>query len=273
MNEPYRWGVASSYRLKLFKIFLLFLICSCSRMTTEVSKLSQIPEGDRARIEKLLSYLVWDETFAYVLFGNKPMSVCNQDKIRSPYYLEIDPSPVYELESLWETWKKYAHLFPMNEFLFLTEGNEKYFEVYLLNKSNCLKAIENNLVLFQERTGCNLNAFEMFDYIVTHAGNDLYKNSLSKSQGLYGILLGFGAENSFGFENYYSVKREPSLNSTAHIDTQDPVLPPIPFFASFSAEETKKLIADYQQQRRKILKIYSNKDFLETTINQLTKQR
>jgi hypothetical protein len=257
----------------LFKIILLFVICSCSRNTTEISKLSQIPEEDRVRIEKLFSFLIWDETFAYVLFGNKPMSVCDQDKIRSPYYLEIDPSPVYELESLWNTWQKYAYLFPMNEFIFLTEGNDKYFQIYLLNKTNCLKAIKNNLVLFQEKKDCNLNEFEMFDYIVTHARNGLYKNSLNKSQGLYGILLGFGTENSLGFENYYSVKREPSLNSTAHIDTQDPVQPSIPFFASFSAEETKKLIADYQQQRQEILKIYSDKDFLEITINQLTMHR
>lgn len=260
--------------MRLLKICLLFLICSCSRNTTEVSKLSRIPEEDRARIEKLLSYLVWEETFAYVLFGNKPMAVCDQDKIRSPYYLEIDPSPSYELESLWETWKKYAHLFPMSEFIFLTEGNDKYFEVYLLNKSNCLKVIENNLVLFQEKTGCNFNTVEMFDYIVTNSGNDIYKNSLNKSQGLYGILLGFGKENSIGFENYFCINksRGPLPPETGqHIDHEDPILPHIPFFASFSAEETQNLVTDYRRQRQEILKIYSNKDFLETTIDQLTK--
>jgi hypothetical protein len=268
--------VNNTFFMKLINIFLLCLMCSCSRNATIVSKLSQIPKEDRARIEKLLSHLVWGETFAYVLFGSKPMAVCNQDKIGSPYYLTVHQSPAYELESLWETWEKYAHLFPMSEFIFLTTGNDKIFELYLLNKSNCLKIIENNLSLFQKKTSCNLNAIEMFDYIVKSAGNDIYKNSLKKSQGLYGILLGFGTENSIDFENYFYLNktRGPLPPETGkHIDIEDPLLPPIPFFASFSAEETKKLIADYQQERKEILKIYSNKNFLETTINQLTIQR
>jgi hypothetical protein len=252
-------------------------MCSCSRSTT-VSKLSRIPEEDRARIEKLFSYLVWYETFAYVLFGNKPMSVGDQLKIRRPpYYIEINPSPelatVHELESLWETWEKYTHLFPMSEFIFLTEGNDKYFELHLLNKSNCLKIIEKNLGLFQKKTGRTLNAVEMFDYIVTNANGNLYKNGLNKSQGLYGILLGFGTENALGFEKYCSVRTPLLLNTRGHRDITDPVLPKIPSFASFSAEETQNLIADYSRQRQEILKIYSNKDFLETTINQLTIRR
>ncbi len=199
------------------------------------------------------------------------MSVCTQDKIQSPHYAEIHQSPAYELENLWGTWKKYAHLFPMSEFIFLTEGNHKFFELYLLKKSNCLKVIENNLTLFQRKTGCNLNALEMFDYIVANARGDIYKKSLHKSQGLYGILLGYGTENSVGFENYFSVKRDPlPAESGQHIDTEDSVLPFIPFFASFSADETRSLMIDYRQQRKEILKIYSSGNFLEKTLNRLT---
>jgi hypothetical protein len=244
----------------------------------EVSKLSHIPKEDRARIEKLLSFLVWDEAFAYVLFGNKPMSVCTQPKILPSYYLEVYQSPLFELESLWETLKKYDHLLPLSEFIFLAESNDKFFELYLLNKSNCLKVIESNLALFQKKTGCNLNTFEMFDYIVTNAGDDIYKKSLNKSQGLYGILLGYGTENSVGFENYFSANRAPvPPECLQHLDTEedteDSCLLIIPGFASFSVKETQNLVADYRQQRQEILKIYSDKDFLETTIKQLTIQR
>jgi hypothetical protein len=260
--------------MKLIKIFILFLMCSCLQNTPDVSKLSQIPEEDRAKIEKLLSFLVWDEGFAYVLFGNKPMSRVSQEKQIPSYYMEAYQSPIYELESLWKTWEKYAHLFPMKEFVFLTENDERLFSIYLLNKSNCLKIIENNLALFQRKTFCNLNAFEMFDYIVANAGDNIYKNSLNKSQALTGILFGYGTENATGFEDFFSVKRGPlPPESRYHIEHEDSVRPFIPFFSSFSVEETQSLIADYQQQRQEILKIYSNKDFLETTINQLIMQR
>lgn len=257
--------------MKLARIFVLFFLCSCSQNTIEVSKLSQIPKEDRLRIEKLFSNLIWDETFAYVLFGNKPMSVCDQNKIYSPSGIERGPDPTYELESLWRTWEKYAHLFPISEFVFLTEGNDNYFEVCLLNKSNCLKVTEKNLNLFQTKTDQNLNAREMLDYIVANANGDMYKKSLNKSQGLYGILLGFGTENSLGYENYVSVKRGPLPPETGqHIDIEDPISPIIPCFASFSEEETRSLREDYQKQRKEILKIYSKRNFLETTIDRLT---
>jgi hypothetical protein len=259
--------------MRLLKILLLFLVCSCSRNTAVVSKLSQIPQEDRTRIEKLFSFLVWDEAFAYVLFGSKPMSVCTQEKKLPSHYLELYQSPVYELESLWKTWEKYAYLFPMSEFIFLTESNEKLFDIYLLNKSNCLKVIENNLAIFQEKTGCDLNAYEMFDYIVTNSSNNVFKKSLNKSQALYGILLGYGTENSVGFENYYVKKNHLPTESGQHLDIEDSSLPIIPCFASFSAEETQNLTADYQQQRQEILRIYSDKDFLETTINRLITQK
>jgi hypothetical protein len=247
-------------------ILFFSLVCPYSLNRQEISKLSQIPDTDRAKIEKLLSFLMWDEGFAYVLFGNKPISICSQDKTVPPYYLELYQSPVLELEALWNTWEKYSHLFPMNEFIFLTESNDKRFNVYLLKKSNVLNVIEKNPAIFQEKTGLCLNSNDMFNHIVM-SGN-LFKIGLNKSQALYGILLGYGTENSLGFENYFSVKRDYLPESLAHIKVTGRLS--LPCFASFSKEETEKIMAGYQQQRQEILTIYSNNDFLETTINQLT---
>jgi hypothetical protein len=221
----------------------------------EVSKLSHIPKEDRARIEKLLSFLVWDEAFAYVLFGNKPMSRVSQPRKLSSYYLEVYQSPLFELESLWETWEKYAYWFPMREFVFLTENDENLFTIYLLNKTNCLEVIEGNLALFQEKTGCNLNSSEMFDYVFT--SDDVFKKGLNKSQALTGMLFGYGTGNAVGYENHFSVNRcpvPPECTDTEG-DTEDSCLLFIPGFVSFSAEETRNLMADYRQQRQEILKM------------------
>jgi hypothetical protein len=54
------------------------------------------------------------------------------------------------------------------------------------------------------------------------------------------------------------------------LDLEDSSLPIIPCFASFSANETQNLISDYQEQKERILRIYSNQNFLELTIKQLT---
>jgi hypothetical protein len=127
--------------------------------------------------------------------------------------------------------------------------------------------IENNLALFQEKTGCHLNPSEMFEYITTRAANNIFKNSLNKSQALTGILFGYGTLNALGFESFSSANNSHlSSERRQQRDHEDSIQPFTPFFSSFSAEETENLMADYRRQREEILKIYTNKtDFLEIT--------
>ncbi len=192
-----------------FFISILFLLYSFSTQATSFQCLSQIPNQDKESIEKLLSYLLFDEGFAYVLFGSKPLSTIGHDKTTPTSYKELYPHPMFELEAWWKIWEKYSHFFPTKDYLFFSQETDNWFEVFLMNKSNCLKVIEENLPLFRERINHNLGPAEILDHLVSSP--DIFRVGLNKSQGLLGILLGYGKKNSIGFENYFSKNRRTLL--------------------------------------------------------------
>lgn len=260
--------------MKLFKLFIPFflLFCSFSNQMLAVTHLSQISKADKEKIEKLLSYLFLDEGFSYVLFGSKPMSTIGHDKNTPASYQELYPHPLFELESWWQTWEKYSHLFSMKEFFLFAQNGDEWFEVFLINKSNALKVIEENLTLFRDKIGTNFSSSEILEHIVS--SRNVFRDGLNKSHALLGLLLGYGKQNAVGFEKYFSKNRKLHFlsfaprNSAEVVHLEMDVLA-IPSFSSFSNKETNRIVKKYNQERDRIMEIYSKGDFLETTLNRL----
>src|ERR1700690_3914855 len=99
----------------MFKIVLVYtlFISTCFHLSSSLSKneitekIESIPLTDREIIEKFFRTLLFYHPFAYTLFGDKPVSTMLFD-------LKNDQKPqlFYVSSKGYETWKKYAHLFP-----------------------------------------------------------------------------------------------------------------------------------------------------------------
>lgn len=240
-------------------IFAAFILLHPVSLTFSAEVSSSIPVEDRVLVEFLFKYLCYKDTFAYVLFGNKPMSMASEMR---------GESSDFELELAWKTWKKYSHLFDIKDFAFFTKSDEEWFSIFLINKKRCLEVIEENISLFQERLEFKSNPLEILDRVIQ--SDDIGAIGLNHSHTLLGILLGFGSKNSIGFERYHSngpkIVPEASLS---HIENLEfPVF--IPLFISFSDQETNKLVDSYKKQRKEILDFLTEENVLETCLKRLT---
>lgn len=140
-----------------------------------------------------------------------------------------------------------------------------------LNKPSCLKAIEKNISLFSKTLGIMLQPAEILEHIVSNS--DLFKEGLCGSQALLGLFLGYGKENAIGFEKHFASKRKLfraiPMNSLEFSYLQNEGLM-LPAFASFSNKETRKIMRNYKNERKKIINIYSHGNFLELTLKRLS---
>lgn len=263
--------VRQKVSMKLMSLLIIGFLMPYLKTFAEPQMLSQIPEQDRIRIEKLFSYLILDEGFGYTLFGTKPMATIGHDKKTPSEYREKYYShPLFELESWWKTWEQYCHFFPMKDFIFFSQNGEDWFEVFLINKPMCLKIIEENIEFFRRTLSLELDSNELLEHILSQS--NFFEIGLQKNQALYGLLLGYGKKNSIGFENYFSKGKrslffKPRASSDLfHLEEKELILPS---FSSFSFSETHKLLRQYNLERDQILGHYSKGNFLEVTRTQL----
>lgn len=253
----------------LFLLILLFQT-SCSTNSSVPKALEKIPEKDKKCIERLFKYLVYSEPFAYTIFGTKPFSfTC------LPYEFFLWPPFFYSdymvcLKSDWLIWEKYQHLFPIKKYVFVARENEGFLNIYMFNVEECKKTIAAHLKMFRKKM-CHADSVDMIMQTI-QSSPDVY-DGLSKSQALYGVLLGFGMHNSLYFENYYSHKMY-FLAPLKSFNSEPPVSLckiELPDFAVVDSEETEQLRKKYLEDRKRITEIYEKSDFLEVTLKQLTR--
>jgi len=167
--------------------------------------LNAMPEDDREALEWFFRCLFHD-TFSYVLFGSKPMSISSFLKIepsRPPIYRVADfmdlsiglASPVrLKMHRGWEVWKKYEHFFPSSNFFLLENRDLECITIVMINKYFFLKKIEENIDDFKEVLGSQITPEKIFeDYL---KANDVFKDVLNSHEGLLGTLLGYGRHNA-----------------------------------------------------------------------------
>jgi hypothetical protein len=231
--------------------------------------LKKIPQEDYQALDSLFRVLVFENYFAYTLFGSKPMTH------KGAFYEVLTHHPLkksggdYIFLTNWKVWKKYAcqSEFQTPNYVFLEGNLPELFDVHFLNKKNVLACIKSHLSTFREILGDEITPEGVYDSII-HS-EDLYE-ALGNSQILYGILFGFGETNARGFHEKYEL----------NIDVQEPTffnekMPkpndlPLPYFAVFGAsKETEMLRKTYEQERKKILSVYSKGNFLEITLTKL----
>lgn len=258
------------------------------------SKLAILSDQERCYLEFFFRKAIVEEPFVYTLFGDKPMTLIlftkkdelnalsvyqkNQRYILSIFPL-VDMNNVRFCKGL-EVWKKYQHLFPLSNFIFLESRDPSRREIgylFLINKKAFLKAIESNLEDFKKILGSGITSRCLLREIQNT--KDVFK-SLKHSNLLIGILFGYGRHNADLFQKKYEfVKRYPNKRTNCPFKLQpfntsglplNSLMLNLPCFAAdWKHPETKQLSQKYHSQRQEVLKQYQSGDFLETTLQQL----
>jgi hypothetical protein len=282
-------------------LFGIFFVRSFYKSVDVANVLSTLPKEDRESLEWL--FRGFSES-SYVLFGNKPMAF---NCVRTPYHPKIDDvldlmeslthcflGNLVEIKGL-NAWKKYEHLFPSSDFIFLENCDSDLTTIYLINKRLFLQKVKENIDYFKDVLGANTTPQKVLDDCLK--SDDLIKDGLKDHDGLLGILLGFGRHNAHlfwrrgqigGMEGLLPKKSlvpSPGYSTVDeerhHIDSMltsfdgremkdfNPHLLGLPGFAAdLKHPETRQLKIEYRKQYKKIVKEYKNGDYLEVTLKQ-----
>ncbi|WP_148300673.1 hypothetical protein [Candidatus Protochlamydia sp. R18] len=265
---------------------------------TEILK--SIPEDDREVLSRLFYQLMNNDHFAYTLFGDKPVSV-TANFILTPYgniFCRMKCGGYFWEK--WKVWKKYEHLFPMKNYLLLEESAQTNTKnIFFINKKWFVKTICQHLKIFETILGENITPKNLLNKIERSQN---FFSVIKENPILLGILLGYGQHNAELYSRRNDLRQfidfkqipkipykmlKPSkqfvsleeeyqyLNSRLKPFSDYHYLPliisPVHFVADYRHSQTVELQKKYQKLRGKISAIYSQGDFLEITLFEMTR--
>ncbi len=219
-------------------------------------------------------------------------------------YLISEKDFIHNIEDLWGKWERIQHRFPLKKrFLLIKKERPKdhwkdvfptcraVYDIFFVDILKTALVIQEHYGLFKQAVGFDFDPIEIvFQLEKEHSrfwdiigGKDAWKYSP-----LWGILYGFGKENSFSFlwknrhiRNLHSNEQEKLFALNLPKWSSCPDSPwfddkngfsisnfGIPIFASFT--ENDPIIARYEAEREKIKKLYQGKDFVTYTLELLT---
>lgn len=257
--------------------------------------LSKISQEDREALETFFSELHFSGG-AYVLFGNKPLSICLFTKSnyseRAPLTNIIELSTCLYLQNIranrgLEVWKKHKHLFPSSKFSILENKDENYMTIAIIHKQNFLKMAEENIDIFRKFLGVDITPNIILQRCI--ASSNFIREVFQNHHVLLGIALGYGRHNaqlfsrktqieeeqeSFPSDGFSSLEEEYQHIKDLLIPCQEEdlwewgslILPLPGFIADLKHPETQLLKKQYREQHKKIIETYKKGDFLEITL-------
>jgi hypothetical protein len=270
-------------KLKLFLTIFLFVYCLSLQALNIRESLKDIPKEDVFQIDFLFHHLIEQGHFAYTLFDAKPVSLYAEFDITFwGNTLEGMPSGG-RFWNKWAIWEKYKNKFPLKNYLLIKEKNkskqDEISTIFLINKKEFIKIVNQHLGLFQVVTG---NAFKPEEVLKNlESGQLTFRESIKNSDLLLGVLLGFGVNNSVRF-SYFSGgifkdakfigARTHDLQVIGEYEYSPLIINSVYFAGDLTHSETQFLKKKYKKFRGKISKIYSKGDFLEITLSKLTSE-
>lgn len=267
-SQYYELLLGSLFTRYMWYLLLLFFLLynSPANCDTLQNSLEKIPPRDLVEIENLFRYLMLEGQFGYTLWGDKPISTIGVLKKKFIQSI-LAPNEYDMLLYRWNIWKKYSSYFHSSNYSIIENESKDILEIYLINRSACKKIICKNFTIFQNVLGQEITPETILKRIET--SQQLVKEVLHNSQLLYGILLGYGNSNAFGFEfmhknrNYIMKPPKPFHEESLSL----PVLIHLPYFMVFyNNAETAKLRETYRKERQEICAIFNSNDNLLTIL-------
>lgn len=255
-------------------IFSLFIFCYS--LFSEDAFVA-VSEKDKDNIEYIFDYLFKFDEFSYTLFGDKPMSF---EHINTSYVGDLSlinycvlfsyKKPVNFLETSWEAWKsKYGNI-KFKNYLFFDKENSHYKTIILINKKAFLQVCDNNKNLFKKVFGIDFTA-EMLLKRLTSKELTL-EEALNNHQGLLGILLGYGTNNSILFHNKNKFIRNKTSKKVQAVNPYFywiSLIQPVRFIGDIKHPETIQLLDKYEKVNTRVSNIYKEKKLVDAIISKL----
>lgn len=220
-------------------------------------------------------------------------------------YLIKDKNFIYNIEDLWDKWEKIQHRFniknrfllvkkerPRDEWKDIFPNYKAIYDIFFVDVFKTAFVIQENYELFKQVVGYDFDPFKIVLELENKSSNfwdkirgkDAWKYSY-----LWGLLYGFGKENSFfhcwnnrhirlidcdekeklvstSIKKHTSCKHRPTFSDNNAFTISNFT---IPIFYSYI--ENDPIVIKYEMERKKIKKLYKGKDFVTFTLELLTK--
>lgn len=240
------------------------------------SRIAKIPLSERQQLETFLRQVIFESSFGFVLFGEKPMALEDfleiddipQNFISNYYGLDYEIK-LFNLRLGIDVWKKYRHLFPSKKYHLAIERREDGTTVYLINQTAFARTFEKHKQDFVNVLGDDFTLEKLIECITSEKYKVIEK--LKRNAALLGTLLGYGRNNSWLYHDWLKLRKIKivrPLSPFSKIPNPDLSIPVVPpgFGCNPTSEETKELRRQYKKTRQRIYKAYQKGDFLEITL-------
>jgi hypothetical protein len=283
MHRRTKIGILSIGLFLIFVSMAIFLVHSL-RMNHEKhlneieKKLSKLSIEERENLDNFFKFLILAGPFGYTLYGDKSISIETYNTTSPVKNITgidyMSPENIlnkYRLREGWETWKKYAYLFPMKNFSIISNRSpqmgDDFVEITLINHKAFIHTVNQYLSDFQSILGINLKPEEILAEYCKGKGE--YFDKIRGHDGLFGTLLGFGRDNSWAYLQIETIENE-SLSYFGDNDielTKQILLPR--FRAIPNSEETEILSEKYYRLRNELNSRFKNNDYCKISISKL----
>jgi len=278
----------------------MFICCSCSKKES-VKKTIQ-----EHHLCKFFQYMLLESGGAYTLFGDKPVtlediSYPNDDDLKKLKQCReeiLKKNPNFKFRTIektlnndWKMSKDYLSALKMDNFIFIEVFPDHFFPreslIVFINIEKTALTLQKYYSEFSRELQMDFDPLKTV-YEIKDPTSKFWQG-VWKKPFLLGLLLGYGYENSrlcsWCIQHNDSTCPEIKsfitfLHEKAYgADTNDPLIKyPIkldgkpfrlPIFACHDKETSQALIEKYKRQRKEILRIYKNKDFLQVILSKL----
>ena len=258
-------------------------------------KLIKIPRRDAGRLDAFFrDIFAWDG-IVFSLTGCKPLSLAVHgigifDHGYKPTHLIQNVRALRRFKIGWKTWEKYSHLFKNDRLIFWKENHrfkDQFMCLCLADKVQLAQVIKEherdfNAVLQKDKIDPEEIIQECLD-------KDVVEDVLRGNHALLGIMLGYGRENAWFFENQRGkelTKPNPCVWTSeelkkiykGHLGQKNMIFQQyemedvlVPRFAGYpDSAESKELKKKYTAAKEALDRFYDGKNFLEATLSLFT---
>lgn len=243
-----------------------FLICLLKIHGADLSAPSK-----EAIFQDFMSDLFQNTTAGYVIFGHKPLNLCNFSSLRS----HIPGSDLHRLSVLGLLCQEFLYDMPRQDNWIFTIHQPTHPDTYELligNRSALIAEINAHLELFQLKFGFNIKPNEILNQLEQVGFGALFRGEVA----LQGIVLGYGYENAISCErfvksNYKKTKEFDDFTYYTPLSPSDRTM--IPFTYHSNLSRNRSLISLYQKDQKAVETVLQKSDWLKRVLSKCFKNK
>ena len=257
----------------LSNLLMLLFISAAFSIDKEIilKKIEKLNLEEKKDLTNFFRICCCSSDFGYTIFGEKPMSLEGLFLDR-PKFEDIDEYKdnewvvcEYRMKEGWEVWTKHFQDVQLSGFSLIFYPVPSYPELLhfaIINHKMFVDVVEKNLNEFQKVLNRKISSKEILKEYIKGEGKvfEIVKNH----DGLLGVLLGYGKENSFKYMKGEKLSYSIDLSTIKPSDMSEISLPS--FKAVEGSFETRKIMESFKKQKERITPIYQKENFLEIVL-------